>query len=66
MTGGAVAGGYFTWQYRSSSKTANAALKKFANADKDLKTCSDALGAATLKATELEKQNTEGSKNLNA
>jgi chemotaxis protein MotB len=77
MTAGAAAGGYFTWQYRSTAKKANADAKTCATTlkvaqdgnakhDKDIKTCSDALGAATLKVTELEKSNTEGYKNLTA
>ncbi|HUS31498.1 MAG TPA: OmpA family protein [Kofleriaceae bacterium] len=77
MTAGAVAGGYFTWQYRSTGKTAisdydkcSKTLKTAQDAgskhDKEVKTCTDALGAATLKVTELEKSNTEGYKNLTA
>ncbi|HTL33332.1 MAG TPA: OmpA family protein [Kofleriaceae bacterium] len=77
MTAGAVAGGYFTWQYRSTGKKAAGDLHtcaqnlkssqdSTAKHDKEIKTCTDALGAATLKATELEKQNTEGTKNLTA
>jgi chemotaxis protein MotB len=73
MLGAAAAGGYFTWQYRDQSI---AAKKDLSSCTKDLggqqenvaklKTCTDSLGAATLKATELEKQNTDISKNLNA
>lgn len=77
MTAGAGAGGYFTWQYRGQAKTNEGNHQvcvkdlnklKLASGDveKDKKTCSDALGAATLKATELEKQNLEFTKNLNA
>jgi chemotaxis protein MotB len=77
MTGAAGAGGYFAWQYRSSSidkskvaATCTTELKKHQDgatkSAADLKTCSDTLGATTLKATELEKQNTEFSKNINA
>ena len=77
MTAGAGAGGYFTWQYRGQAKTAsgnhqvcvkdlNKAKALSGDVEKDKKTCSDALGAATLKATELEKQNLEFTKNLNA
>lgn len=77
MTGAAGAGGYFTWQYRESSKQATSdattCTKKVTDLEKtagaqasELKTCTDTLGATTLKATELEKQNTDISKNLNA
>lgn len=77
MTGAAGAGGYFTWQYRDKSITASndsgTCAKKLSTlestaADKDtqLKSCTDSLGAATLKATELEKQNDAFSKDLNA
>src|ERR1041385_1871294 len=77
MTAGAVAGGYFTWQYRSAGKKDKDDLHtcaksladtqaKQASHDKDLKICTDSLGAATLKVTELEKQTTESTKNLTA
>lgn len=77
MTAGAGAGGYFTWQYRGQ---AQAAMKEHASCgakikegtdgkakvEGEKKTCSDSLGAATLKSQELEKQNLEFTKNLNA
>ena len=77
MTGAAGAGGYFTWQYRQQSQkaTSEAATcgKNLTSAQTaagdgatKLKTCTDSLGASTLKATELEKQNNAFSKDLNA
>jgi chemotaxis protein MotB len=77
MTAGAAAGGYFTWQYRNTGKKASADLHtcaanlkslqdSTAKHDKEVKTCTDMLGAATLKVTELEKQNTDSFKNLTA
>src|SRR5687768_2982139 len=77
MTAGAAAGGYFTWQYRTTGKKATADLRTCAASlksqqdstakhDKELKSCTDMLGAATLKVTELEKQNTDSFKNLTA
>ena len=77
MTAGAAAGGYFTWQYRSTGIKANDDLSVCAknltamqttagDSGKQLKACTDQLGASTLKATELEKQNTELAKNFDA
>ena len=77
MLGAAGAGGYFTWQYRGESikskedlTSCSTSLAKFQKEAGDgatqLKTCTDSLGATTLKATELQKQNDEFSKNLNA
>lgn len=77
MTGAAGAGGYFTWQYRSTGKDAKAELAtcmknhgelKTATTkkDTDLKACTDQLGAATLKSTQLEKSATDAGKTLTA
>lgn len=73
MTGAAGAGGYFTWQYRGGAIKAKENLasceKSLASTGKtaeDLKVCTDSLGKTTLKATELQKQNDEFTKNLNA
>ena len=77
MMGAAGAGGYFTWQYRSQSIQAKdelsvcsktlGSLQGSAGAQAtDLKKCSDSLAATETKAAELEKQNNEFSKNLNA
>ena len=73
MLGAAAAGGYFTWQYRSQSIKAkddlaacNTAMTPLHGKVGELKTCTDQLGALTVKAGELEKQNNEFSKNLNA
>ena len=73
MTGAAGAGGYFTWQYRAQSikakddlglctKNLGSLQASAGDSTKQLKTCTDSLGATTLKATELEKQNNEFSK----
>lgn len=68
MTGAAGAGGYFAWQYRSMSIDATDALATCRKNDTSaqLETCTNELGAATLKASELEKQNDEFTKNLSA
>src|SRR5687767_5193568 len=73
MMGAAGAGGYFTWQYRGQSikaksdlEACNSGMAPLQAKVGELKTCTDQLGALTVKATELEKQNNEFSKNLNA
>jgi chemotaxis protein MotB len=77
MTGAAVAGGYFTWQFRSHEKTAKADLgvctknlgslqTSAGDGAKQLKACTDQLGATTLKATELEKSASSATKDLTA
>ncbi len=77
MTGAAGAGGYFAWQYRSSTKTAKADLAvctknlgslqtSAGDGAKQLKACSDQLGASVLKTTELEKSASSTSKDLSA
>ena len=73
MTGAAGAGGYFTWQYRSSAKDAKEEAAKCATGltkaqafEKEVTECKTALGAATLKVKELETQTADVSKNLNA
>ena len=77
MTGAAGAGGYFTWQYRSTGKTAKSDLavctknlgslqSSAGDGAKQLKTCTDQLGATTLKATELEKSASSATKDLTA
>jgi chemotaxis protein MotB len=77
MTGAAGAGGYFTWQYRSTGKSAKSDLALCAknlgtlqaSAGKgatDLKACTDQLGVATLKAGELQKSATSATNDLTA
>jgi chemotaxis protein MotB len=77
MTGTTAAGGYFTWQYRSSGKDAKSNLglctknlgdlqTSAGKLTTDLKACTDQLGAATLKSTQAEKSAGEASKTLTA
>jgi chemotaxis protein MotB len=77
MTGAAVAGGYFTWQYRGNASTerelaescttSKAKLETASAAStKDATDCKAALGGATLKQKQLETQLADISKNLNA
>jgi chemotaxis protein MotB len=73
MTGIAGAGGYFVWQYRGKANEASEAVtdcnKKVAKGDataKDYETCKTALGSATVKSDELQKQLDLGTKNLTA
>lgn len=77
MTGTTVAGGYFTWQYRSAGKTAKSDLgictknlgalqTSTGKLTTDFKACTDQLGAATLKTNQLEKTATESTQNLTA
>ncbi|HEY5924699.1 MAG TPA: OmpA family protein [Kofleriaceae bacterium] len=77
MMGAAGAGGYFTWQYRGQSiksradldlctKNLGALQGTAGDGTKALKTCTDERDALTKKSAELEKQNNEFSKNLNA
>lgn len=77
MTGAAGAGGYFTWQYRAAGKTAKSDLSLCAKnlgalqtstgkTTTDLKACTDQLGAATLKSTQLEKSATDSKTTLSA
>lgn len=73
MLGAAAAGGYFTYQYRTQSikskdevAQCNKNLGSAQAIAADLKACTDKLGGASTKAGDLEKQNAEFSKNLNA
>jgi len=77
MTAAAGGGGYLAMKYRSEGKHATSDLASCAKnlgalqastgkVSADLKSCTDQLGTATLKATQLEKTATESSTNLNA
>lgn len=77
MTGAAGAGGYFTWQYRgkananaenvaSCTKNLTALQASTADQNKQLKVCTDELGATTVKAKALEKTSSDATKDLTA
>jgi chemotaxis protein MotB len=77
ITGAAGAGGYFAWTYRGQAQDADTDRDKClgdlgklqassGDASKQATDCKTALAAATKKATDLEKQNGELAKNVNA
>jgi chemotaxis protein MotB len=70
ITAAAVGAAYFAWGYRSKANTAEKEASECKGpretAEKDSATCKSALDVTSKKALELEKQNNEFTKNLNA